>query len=121
VTKDEIKGEDMKKLEWYEDTEWGWTDIGVNKAKVWRTAYHGKEGSFDLEVYPVKLLDKDAEGWEYRIIEDNEGEVGEEYDATFESSNGNDHAPTAKVAMKWAEATLEDMLEERRAKKRKYD
>ena len=108
----------MKKLKWYEDTEWGWTDIGVNKAKVWRTAYHGKEGSFDLEVYPVKLLDKDAEGWEYRIIEDNGKGTEEEYDALFESSVGNDHAPTAEKAMKWAELTLNEILEERREKRK---
>jgi len=113
------KSEDAKKLKWYKDTEWAWSDIGADEAKVWRTAYCGKEGTFDLEVYPVKLIDKDVEGWEYRIIEDNEEGTGEEYDSAFESSVGNDHALTAKEAMKWAENTLKDILEERISKKEK--
>jgi len=109
--------DNMKKLEWYEDTEWGWSDLGVKKAKVWKTSYQGKEGWFDLVVFPMSIIDKDEKGWEYHIqkILPNGG-IGEEY-FSEDSSNGNDHAPTAKVAMKWAEATLEDMLEERRAKK----
>lgn len=107
----------MKKLEWYKDEDYGRTEKAVDSATVWRTAYHGKEGSFDLEVYPLSLLNMDSKGWEYRIIEDTPSGDGFEYDATFESSNGDDHAPNAKVAMKWAEATLEDILEERRVNK----
>jgi len=110
------KDKGMKKLEWYEDEDGGWTDDGVDSAKVWRTTYNGKEGSFDIEVYPVSLVDKNVKGWEYRIIEDNEKGT-EEYDSLFESSIGNDHAPTAKVAMKWAENTLRDIIEERNTKK----
>jgi len=108
----------MKELKWYVDTEWALSDMGVNKAKVWRTAYYGKEGTFDLEVYPVKLIHKDLKGWEYRIIEDNGEGTCEEYDS-YAYSNGNDHAPTAKEAMQWAEAELKDILEERRAQKAK--
>ena len=104
----------MKELKWYVDTEWAWSDMGINKAKVWRAAYHGKEGTFDLEVYPVKLIHKDLKGWEYKIIGDN----GEEYDS-YAYSNGNDHAPTAKNAMEWAEAELGDILEEKRAEAQK--
>jgi len=111
----------MKKLEWYKDTGYGQTELAVDEAPVWRTTYQGKEGTFDLEVYPLKLIDKDLKGWEYRITEDNgddEEDEGTEFDfdSGFEAGSGN-HAPTAKVAMKWAEATLEDILEERRAKK----
>ena len=114
----------MKKLEWYKDTEGGWVDTGVDEADVWKATYTGKEGTFDLEVYPVKLLNKNAKGWEYKIIEiEPDGTTikddGFEYDAAFDSSNGNDHAPNYKVAMKWAENTLEDILEERKAKNNK--
>jgi len=106
----------MKKLEWYEDTDGGWTDDGVDSAKVWRATYNGKEGLFFIEVYPASLINKDLKGWEYRIIEYNQ-EDWDEFDSAFEADNESDYAPTAKVAMKWAEATLEDMLEERRAKR----
>jgi len=112
----------MKKLNWFEDTGGAWSDEGVDSATVWKTAYNGKEGSFYIEVYPLSLIHKDLKGWEYRIMETepNGGAIKEdgfEYDSASESNNENDHAPTAKVAMKWAENTLEDILEEREAKK----
>ena len=95
--------------------------MAVDEAPIWETTYRGKEGSFYLEVYPLSLIDKNEKGWEYRIIENNEDDDEDElnFDSGFETGNG-DHAPTAKVAMKWAEATLEDMLEEKRAKKQKH-
>jgi len=108
----------MKKLKWYKDTDFGQTEVAVYEAPVWRAEYCGKEGIFDLEVYPLKLINKNSEGWEYRIIEDNGKGTGEEYDALLESSVGNDHAPTAEKAMKWAELTLNEMLEERREKRK---
>jgi len=115
------KGGIMKKLEWYEDTEGGWSDVGVNSAKVWRATYNGKEGLFDLEVYPLKLIDKSAKGWEYRIIEtEPNGEPNEDgidFDSFYETSGGYDSAPNVKVAMRRAEATLKDILEERSSKK----
>jgi len=108
----------MEKLKWYKYTEFGQTELAVDKATIWEAAYNGKEGLFTLDVYPLKLFNKNEKGWEYRITETEPSgdfkEDGIEYDSTFEGSN--DPAPTAKVAMKWAEATLEDMLE-RRAKK----
>ena len=109
----------MEKLKWYKDTGYGQTELAVDEATIWETTYNGEEGLFSLEVYPIKLIDKGVEGWEYRIIEDNEEGTGEEYDSAFESSVGNDHALTAKEAMKWAENTLKDILEERRSKKEK--
>jgi len=104
----------MKKLNWYEDEEDGWTDTAVDSAIVWRAIYGGKEGLFHLEVYPLSLINKKFKGWEYKIIKDNKEGTGEEFDSSFETSNGDDHAPTANVVKKWAESTLEDMLEERR-------
>lgn len=115
------KDKGMKKLEWYEDIEGGWSDVGVNSAKVWRATYNGKEGLFSLEVYPLKLIDKNEKGWEYRIIETepsgDPNEDGIDIDSLFETSEGYDHAPNAEVAMKWAENTLRDIIEERNAKK----
>jgi len=108
----------MKKLNWFEDTSGAWSDMGVDLATVWKTAYNGKEGSFYIEVYPLSLIDKDLKGWEYRIIEDNGEGTGEEYDSSA-YSNGNDHAPNAKVAMRWAYFTLDDILKEIKAKKMK--
>jgi len=111
----------MKKLEWHKDTGYGQTELAVDEAPIWETTYRGKERSFYLEVYPLSLIDKDEKGWEYRIIENNEDDNEDEldFDSGFETGNGNDHAPTAKVAMKWAEATLDDILEEIKAKKMK--
>jgi len=112
----------MEKLKWYKYTEYtdfGQTELAVDKATVWEAAYNGKEGLFTLDVYPLKLFNKNAKGWEYRITETEPTgdfkEDGIEYDSAFEGSNYP--APTAKVAMKWAEAELENILEERRAKK----
>jgi len=113
------KSEGMKKLEWYEDTEGGWSDVGVDSAKVWRTAYKGKEGTFYLEVYPLSLIDKDLKGWEYKIADDNQEEDGLDFDSAFD--NINDSAQTANVAKERAENTLRGFIEERKSKKRKYD
>ena len=108
------------KLKWYEDIEDG-------KNRIWKTRYYGKEGIFNLVVYPLKLyykdglVSKDRKGWAFRIVEIKpNGDIkddGIDYDEAFDY-NGED-APTAKVAMKWAEESLEDILKERRAKKMK--
>jgi hypothetical protein len=110
----------MTKLIWYKAEEGGWTDDSVDSAKVWQATYNGKEGLFSLEVYPLKLINKNAKGWEYRIIETepsgDPNEDGIDFDSLSESSNGNDHAPDAKIAREWAENTLRDFIEERKAK-----
>ena len=111
------KGETMKKLEWYEDEDVAFSYEGEDEAKVWRATYDGKEGSFDLEVYPASLIDKKLKGWEYRIITEDSSGYGVEYDSMIESSNAEDHAPDLKVAMKWAEETLEEILEKRRSRR----
>jgi len=103
----------MKKLKWYKSIDYGQTKFAVNKATVWRAKYRGKEGRFDLEVFPLKLIDKDEEGWQYRSTEDIKDVDG----TIFKSDSGyptNRGVPTAKVAMKMAETTLKDILEERR-------
>ena len=113
----------MKKLEWYKDTGYGRTELAVDKATIWEATYNGKEGLFSLEVYPLKLINKNAKGWEYKITETEPSgepkEDGIDFDSEFETSEGDDHAPTAEVAMKWAENTLRDFIEERKNKKRK--
>jgi len=115
VTKGELKGNNMRKLKWYKFIE---ERIKGDKYIVWAATYKGNEGWFDLTVFPMSLPDKNEDGWEYRIDEylPNGGITGEQYDSALDSTDKS-YAPTAKVAMKWAEATLEGILEERRAKK----
>ena len=118
MAKHESKKEMYEKLEWYEDIEDGHN-------KVWKTRYHGNEGTFDIVVYPLKLrykdglISKDRKGWSFRIteIEPNEDikKDGIDYDDAFDY-NGED-APTVDVAKKWAEESLKEILEERRSKK----
>jgi len=113
----------MEKLKWYKDTGYGQTELAVDEATIWEATHNGKEGLFSLEVYPLKLINKKEKGWEYRIIETepsgDTNEDGIDFDSLFETSEGDDHAPTVEVAMKWAENTLKDILEERRSKKEK--
>jgi len=110
------KSEGMKKLEWHEDEdgEGGWTIEGVDSANVWRATYND---SIDIEVYPVSLINKNSKGWEYRIIKEDPYGYGVEYDSIIESNNRDDHAPNPEVAMRRAEATLEEILEKRRSKR----
>ena len=105
----------IKKLEWYEGEDGGWTDDGEDSAKVWRTVYKGEEGTFYLEVYPLSLIDKDLKGWEYKIADDNQEEDGLDFDSAFD--NTNDSAPTADVAKERAENALKGFIEERKSKK----
>jgi len=109
----------MEKLKWYKDTGYGRTELAVDEATIWETTYNGKEGKFYLEVYPLSLIDKDLKGWEYTIADDNHEEDGLDFDSAFD--NMNDSAPTANVAKERAENTLRGFIEERNAKKRKYD
>jgi len=119
MAKYESKKEMYEKLKWYEEDDMGWTDYGVDSAKVWRATYNGKEGTFYLEVYPLSLIDKDLKGWEYKIAEDNHEEDGLDFDSAFD--NINDSAPNDNVAKERAENTLREFIEERNAKKRKHD
>ena len=106
------------KLKWYEDIEDG-------RNKVWKARYHGKEGTFDIVVYPLKLrykdglISKDRKGWSFRITEiEPNGDIKEDgidYDDAFDY-NGED-AVTFNVAKNWAEEALEGILEERISKK----
>jgi hypothetical protein len=98
------------KLNWYLDTEEGWTEDGVDDAKVARTQYKG----YDIDVYPTALLNKNTKGYEYRITN---AEKGVDYDSWTESSNGNDHAVNLDEGKKWARNTLEIFLEEEKEKK----
>ena len=103
----------MKKLKWYKDIDYGQTKFAVDKATVWRATYKGKEGKFDLEVFPLKLINKDEEGWQDRFTEDIKDVDGTivKFDSGYPTNWG---VSSAKVAMKRAETTLKDILEERR-------
>src|SRR5688572_14309036 len=99
------------KLEWYEDTEevCNFTDdpdmSEWEDQKVMKSYYNG----FSLTVFKVR---DQFGGYEYEILYPEEQE-GEKYDSMFDSYMGGDtHARTQKEAMKWAENTLQNILEE---------
>jgi hypothetical protein len=89
-------------LEWIEDTGFAFSDAGEDKAKVYTTGYEG----YYLEVFPMKLVNKNLKGWEYQIINEDKGI---EYISGVESDGPS--AKTPKEAMEWAASTLRTYLE----------
>ncbi len=98
-------GKKKLKLKWYKDTGFAMSDAGVDSATIYNTGFEG----YYLEVFPMKLINKNLRGWEYRIINN-------EKDIEYESSYSGDHAETPEEAMEWAESTLEDFLKEEKEK-----
>lgn len=99
----ELSSDDIpNNLEWAEDTGSAFSDAGEDKAKVYTTEYKG----YYLEVFPMKLVNKNLKGWEYQIINDDKGI---EYISGVESDGPP--AETPKEAMKWAASTLRTYLE----------
>ncbi len=94
------------KIRWHKTRETAFSDIGADSAVV----YVAKVKGYYIEVYPVKLFDKNAKGWEYRIF--NEEKV--DYDSIFNSLSDQDSARTPEEAMRWAEITLRDFLKKER-------
>ncbi len=100
-------------MDWYEDTEKARSIFGEDRT-VYRTEYKG----YELEVYPVELIDKKLHGWEYIIRNDsvdydsiNETNKSVYYDSLRETI-GFPHAENYKVAMEWARNTLDLLLDE---------
>jgi len=100
----------LENVEWYTDTDFAYTEAGVDEAKVYRTAIKNNNLCYEITVYPLKLLDKNIGGWDYRIATVTEnGRIIKEYDAGAENY---DHFPTAKKAKNASLITLKEMLEE---------
>jgi len=98
---------DVEKLEWYADIEYAYTDIGIN-AKVYRAGVESQNKYYEITVYPLKLINKDADGWDYEITILKDGEMIEEYDAGAEHE---DHFKNKNEAKTASMVTLSEMLE----------
>jgi len=103
--KNDVK--DKEKFKWYTDTEYAYVDLGIDHAIVYRAGAEAKNKYYEITVYPIKLINKDADGWDYRIATLQNGEVVEEYDAGAEHE---DHFPNEYEAKKASMVTLSDML-----------
>ena len=100
----------LKNVEWYENIEHAYTDLGIDKATVFEASVKKENNTIIITVYPLALIHKDAKGWDYKIVELTEdNEVIDEYDAGAENY---DHFPTAEEAEEKALETLKEMLEE---------
>jgi len=96
----------LKNVEWEENIEHAYTDLGKEKDKVY-IAYVETKHKYYITVYPLALIHKDAQGWDYKIVELTEdNEVIDEYDAGAENY---DHFPTAEKAEEKALETLKEI------------
>jgi hypothetical protein len=103
----------LKNLDWYTDTDYGYSDMGVDEAKVYRTGVDYKGKFYEITVYPMELIEKDLLGWEYKIYTLNKnGEIIDEYDSAFYSEGH--FFLTLTEAKKASISTLKEILEEDR-------
>jgi len=100
---------DVEKLEWYADTEYAYTDIGIDHATVYRAGVEAKNKYYEITIYPIKLINKDADGWDYRITIMKDGEMINEYDAGAEHE---DHFKNKNKAKTASIRTLSEVLED---------
>ena len=98
----------LENLDWYTDTDYAYSDMGVDEAEVYRTEMCYKGYCYEITVYPVALIDQDLDGWEYKIYTLKNDEIIGEYDAGFSAEN---HFSNEKEAMESSISTLKDMLE----------
>ena len=99
----------LENLDWYTDTEYGYLDMGVDEAEVYKTEMCYKGNCYEITVYPLELIDEDLLGWDYRIYTLNKnGEIIDEYDAGADSYQ---HFSTLGEAKKASISTLKEMLE----------
>jgi len=100
----------LENVEWYENTEHAYTDLGKEKDKVFEASVKRENNTIIITVYPLALIHKDAKGWDYKIVElTKDNEVIYEYDAGAEHYT---HFKTAKKAKNASLETLKEMLEE---------
>ena len=99
----------LEDLHWYTDTDYAYSDMGVDEAKVYKTGIDYKGKFYDITVYPLKLIDEDLDGWEYKIYTlDKNDEIIDEYDAGVYADY---HFNTLDEAMRASISTLKEMLE----------
>ena len=99
----------LENLHWYTETEYGYSDVGVDEAEVYKTEMCYKGNCYEITVYPLELIDEDLLGWDYRIYTLNKnGEIIDEYDAGADSYQ---HFSTLGEAKKASISTLKEMLE----------
>ena len=100
----------LENLDWYIDTDYGYSDMGVDEAKVYRTGIDYKGKFYEITVYPMGLVEEDLLGWEYRIYTLNKNcEIIDEYDSAFYSEGR--FFPILTEAKKASISTLREMLE----------
>jgi len=105
-----ILDQKLENLDWYTDTEYGYSDLGVDEAKVYRTGIDYKGKFYEITVYPMELIDKDLLGWEYKIYTLNKnGEIIDEYNSAFYSEGR--FFSTLTEAKKASISSLREMLE----------
>jgi len=98
----------LENVKWYADTEHAYSDLGIDKATVYRAYVETKRKYYEITVYPLALIYKDAQRWDYKIVELTEnGKIIDEYDAGAENY---DHFPTAEKAKNASLVTLKEML-----------
>ena len=99
----------LEDLHWYTDTDYAYSDMGVDEAKVYETEIEYKGKCYDITVYPMELVDQDLEGWEYKIYTLNEdGEIIDEYNSAI---GGGYSFSTPEEAKRASISTLKEMLE----------
>jgi hypothetical protein len=100
----------LKNLDWYTDTDYGYSDVGVDEAKVYRTGIDYKGKFYEITVYPTELIEEGLLGWEYRIYTLNkDGEIIDEYDSAYYSDGRS--FTFLSDAKKASISTLKEMLE----------
>lgn len=103
ITREQIRDRELRNLRWAEDTGYAFSDAGADEARTYNTYYKG----YYLQVFPMKLVNRDLEGWEYEIINDDRGI---EYMSAAETIGPP--AKTPQIAKDWAISTLKTFLEE---------
>ena len=99
-----------KELTWHTDIEYAYSDLGIDKATVYRAGVDSKNKYYEITVYPLALIDENANGWDYRIVTVTKGcKVIDEYDAGAEHYT---HFASSEEAKKAGIKTLKEMLEE---------
>ncbi|MFP3257640.1 MAG: hypothetical protein RXO36_07560 [Candidatus Nanopusillus acidilobi] len=99
----------LENLHWYTETEYGYSDVGVDEAEVYKTEMCYKGNCYEITVYPLELIDEDLEGWDYKIYTLNKnGEILDEYDAGVGAVY---HFSTSEEAKGASISTLKEMLE----------
>lgn len=87
---------------WHTEVHPPWREAG-EESTVWKGYYKG----FEITVYPLRLVDENANGWEYKLFHPAKTE-GADWDSAFETSGGGgDHARSAEEAKRWATQTVD--------------